>query len=64
MLCHHAQYRGESPDPQRSMCRHYHPLMTWFAGLQNDVTADLVNDRVTPSAAQVSSEVISVEIAR
>ncbi len=46
------------------MGRHDHPLMGWLAGLQNDVTADLVDDHVTPFAAKVSSKAIAVEITR
>lgn len=46
------------------MSRNDHPLMGRFDGLQNDVTADLVHDDVTPFSAQVASKVIPVEITR
>ena len=61
MLCHHTQDRRQGADPQRPVGGYDNALMGWFSCLQDDVTADLIHDHVTQSAAQVLSEAFSVE---
>lgn len=51
-------------DSQKSMGRDRHPLMTGLFGLKDHMTADLVNDYVSPVLAQMLRQVIPGEISR
>jgi len=64
MLGHQPEYGVERADSQRSVILHRYPLMGRRFGLENDVTARLVDNPIIPMLAKSLDQRAASEVSR